>query len=167
MKILLLTGPPAVGKNTVASRLAAKRERCAVVDVDVVRWMVVQPHVAPWGGEEGRKQHILGVRNACRLTEQFVEAGYDVVILDLVSDELLTIYRTELRPLEVKTVLLMPTHEEIKRRIISRPVSVSLKPEEIDLLYQWQTLLRTFDEKIDNTSLSAEDVAERLNRGLQ
>lgn len=55
-KVLILTGPAGAGKNTVAHEFAKKREKCAVIDIDLVRWMVLQPHKAPWEGEEGMKQ---------------------------------------------------------------------------------------------------------------
>jgi|SRR5208282_1440436 len=88
LKVLILTGPAGGGKNSVASIYANARERCAVIDVDLIRWMVLKPHVAPWGGEDGRGQHRLGVRNACMLARNFIEEGYEVVILDVLSDEI-------------------------------------------------------------------------------
>lgn len=62
--ILLLTGPPVAGKSTLGPLIAKRLERCAVIDVDRVRAMVVQPHIAPWLGEEGMTQLRLGARNA-------------------------------------------------------------------------------------------------------
>jgi DNA polymerase III delta prime subunit len=81
MRVWILTGLPGVGKNTVASALARCRQRCAIVDVDLVRWMVVQPHHAPWEGSEGEAQQLLGVTNACMLARNFDAADYDVVLL--------------------------------------------------------------------------------------
>lgn len=73
--VLILTGPPAAGKNSTASIFAKELSRCAVIDVDVVRWMVVQPHKAPWDGDEGKAQQKLGVQNACALARNFIDAG--------------------------------------------------------------------------------------------
>jgi broad-specificity NMP kinase len=88
MKILILTGPPGCGKNTVSALLAQRRSQCAVIDVDAVRQMLVQPHKAPWDGDEGIVQAKLGVENACLLARQFVQAGFDGVILDVISCDL-------------------------------------------------------------------------------
>lgn len=85
--ILIITGPPAAGKSTVGPIIAGQLERCAVIDVDLVRAMVVQPHVAPWLSEEGLSQLRLGAENASALARNFVNAGFDVVILDVLTDE--------------------------------------------------------------------------------
>lgn len=50
---LVLTGGPAVGKSVTARALAGGRVRCAVVDVDDVRQLVISGAAAPWEGEEG------------------------------------------------------------------------------------------------------------------
>jgi predicted kinase len=94
--VLVLTGPPAVGKSTTARALAEARARCAVVDVDDVRRLVVSGGAAPWDGEEGRRQQHLGVRNACALAGRFVESGIEVVVADVLTPETLAVYRERL-----------------------------------------------------------------------
>ena len=113
MRVLILTGPSGAGKNTVAAVLAKKLVRCAVIDVDLVRWMVLQPHKASWDGKEGQAQQKLGVQNACVLARNFISAGFDVVILDVLTDEMARIYKSELREREPKRVLLLPTWDEL------------------------------------------------------
>lgn len=161
MKVLILTGPSGAGKNTIASIYANTRERCAVIDVDVVRWMVLKPHMAPWGGEEGRRQHRLGVRNACMLAHNFVEEGFEVVVLDVLSDEIARLYQAALAPASASILLLMPSFEEIQKRNRDR-LGTSLTDEEIANCYESQTELLTFDRKIDNTRLSPAEVAHML-----
>lgn len=124
--------------------------------------MIVKPHIAPWDGEAGLDQHRFGVRNACLLAREFLKAGFDVVILDVVSDETLGAYKEMLRDCSFKIVLLLPTFEEVQRRSQSR--SEALRPEEIVLLYQAQSRFQGFDERIDNSQLSVAEAAERLNR---
>lgn len=67
----IISGPTASGKNTVGHSLALQRERCAVVDFDLVRKMFVKPHQPPWAGEEGKAQQFLGVKQVCGLAEDF------------------------------------------------------------------------------------------------
>lgn len=93
---LVLTGGPAVGKTTCGRALAGERPRAAFVDVDDVRQLVVSGAAAPWAGVEGRDQHGLGVRNASALASNFLRAGFDVVIADVLSPETARIYREAL-----------------------------------------------------------------------
>ena len=160
MSVVILTGPPGAGKNTIVNIVARRSIKCAVIDADLVRWMILQPHKAPWEGEEGRKQQVLGARNAGMLTRNFVREGYDVLILDVLSKETATIYKKELREHKVKIVLLFPTYEEIVRRNTVRPPR--LKDTEVKMLYGHQSRFVHYDEKIDNTNLSAEEVADKL-----
>ena len=158
--ILILTGPPGSGKNTIAAALAQHLARCAVIDVDLVRWMVMKPHRAPWDGPEGKTQQALSIQNACVLAKRFRQAGYPVVLHDVLSDDTADLYRAELAGSVPKIILLLPTVEEILRRNTLRPPR--LHPHEIALLYEQQRQLTTYDLKIDNTTLTAEEVATRI-----
>ena len=163
MGVLILTGPSGAGKNTVADRLVQQRSRCALIDVDLLRLMIVQPHAAPWEGPEGRSQHRLGAQNACALAINFVQIGLDVVILDILVAETARIYRQELDIFNPRIVLLLPTWAEIERRNQARP---RLTADEVRLLYDWQQAFTQYDERIDNTDLSPDELAERLAKGL-
>ncbi len=158
--IIILTGPAGVGKNTIAEAFARKRQKCAVIDVDLVRWMIMQPHNAPWDGEDGKQQQLFGVRNACQLAKNFASQQYDVLIHDVLTNETAKLYRELLHEYTPKVVLLLPTLVEIQKRNASRPPRIT--GQEINMLYEWQVNLTEYDEKIDNTSLSAEDVAVKL-----
>lgn len=159
MNVSILTGPAASGKNTISQAFAEKRNKCAVIDVDIVRWFYRQPHKAPWDGEEGKEQQKFGVENACLLAKNFVNNNVDVVILDVVVNETAKIYK-ELLP-EAKIVLLLLSYEETLKRFQERPHTIT--QEEFNLVYQWQKELTVFDEKIDNTQMNVEETAERLN----
>lgn len=159
--IIILTGPAGVGKSTIAKLVAEKRTRCAVIDVDMVRWMLLEPHAAPWDGEEGIHQQKLGVQNACTLAQQFLKDECYVLIHDVVTNDTLGMYRDILKEHKPHVVILLPTFAKIEERNKERPPR--LKDEEIKLLYHWQKELLGYDSKIDNTLLSAEEVAEQIN----
>ena len=158
--ILILSGPPAAGKSTLGPLIASQLERCAVIDVDRVRLMVAQPHVPPWRGEEGLRQLRLGAENACLLAHNFVEAGFHVVILDVLTPETAGIYRSNLAPLDHQIVLLLPTLEQSLQR--NRARGQWLTDEEVRLLYAWEAQLAECDRKIDNSHISAEELAVEL-----
>ncbi len=160
MAMLILTGPPGVGKSTVAAFIAQRLPRCAVIDADVVRWMVLNPHKASWDGEEGKAQQLLCVRNVCALADNFGREGFDVVILDVLTNETGQLYRSLLQAYAPKIALLLPALDEIKRRNIAR--GARLTEQEVELVYSWQERLTVCDNKYDNTNLSAKDLAIKL-----
>jgi adenylate kinase family enzyme len=157
---LILTGPPAAGKNTIAALVAKRFNRCAVIDVDIVRWMVLQPHKAPWDGEEGKAQQRLGVQNTCLLAKSFIGAGFNVILLDVLTDETAHLYTNELKKFELKIVLLLPTLAEIKKRNSIRGKRIT--DDEVEMLYNWQKHLSVYDTRIDNSDLTAEDAADQI-----
>jgi len=160
MPLLILTGPPGAGKNTIAAAFARGQTRCAVIDVDLVRWMVLQPHKAPWEGGEGCRQQHLSILTTCWLARNFCEHGFLVVIHDVVSAATARLYRRELHAHEPKIVLLLPVFEEIERRNNLRPPR--LTAEQIRTQYQSQEAFTDYDYRFDNTALSAQEVAARL-----
>lgn len=160
MRVIVLTGPPGAGKNTIAQIIAKQKNQCAVIDVDLVRWMILQPHKAPWEGEAGKKQQLLGVQNTCLVANNFLKEGYEVIILDVLTTDTAKLYRKQLQKSNVKILLLLPTYEEILRRNIIRPPR--LKEGEVKMLYDQQRAFTGYDEIIDNTHLFPEDTAQKL-----
>ncbi len=156
--ITILTAPAAAGKNTIAHIYATQFcDRCAVIDVDVVRAMLRQPHVAPWDGTQGLEQHRLGVKHACMLAKSFQAEAYEVVVLDVVWDDLGQLYRRELADRYTRIVRLMPTWGESLQRLHTRPHSIT--DAEAQWVYATQQSLQDYDYTLDNTTLSPEAVA--------
>lgn len=158
--MLLLSGPTASGKNTIANEIALKLERCAVVDFDLVRQMFVNPHKTPWNGDEGLAQQHLGVEMVCNLAQKFETSGWQVIILDVLSPTTLKIYKERLQTSPLKIVQLLPSYDVLLQRFNNRgPV---LSYEELEDVYNNQKDLKGYDLHIDNSQLSAKSVAKEL-----
>lgn len=160
MNLIILNGPTGTGKNTIAEIVAHKRNRCAVIDYDVLRNMFRNPHLAPWNGEAGKVQNVLGLEHACKLARSFIEHGYDCLILDVLNDETAGLYREKLKEYKPKLVLLLPTFEEMQRRNKTRPPR--LTEDELKMVYDQQTKLTVFDKKIDNSHVTANEIASEI-----
>lgn len=164
MSLLLLTGPSAAGKNTVASALAQKLVRCAVIDFDVLRLMMY-PILAPWDGSAGMHQELLAVKHACMLARSLQEDGRDVLILDVLLEEKLDLYRGLLQPAPPVVVMLLPSFEETSRRNqerLRREGQRRLTEEEFRRVYEQQAAFTGHDVQIDPTGRQPEEVADDL-----
>lgn len=167
-KILVLTGAVAAGKNTIAHRYALSHEKCADIDVDLLRWMLRQPHRASWDAEEinlGYPQHELAIKHACILATSFVDAGYDVVITDMILLELVAVYRQHLAKYTFKIVKLLPTWDECLKRLHKRSPTIS--DAEALWCYDKQVTLSDVDLTIDNTTISPDDVVKQLQEFME
>ncbi len=155
--ITILTAPAAAGKNTIAHLYATQfADRCAVIDGDQVRWMLRQPHLAPWD-EGGLEQHQLGVKHSALLARSFADEGFEVLILDVLWSDLAVRYRRDLAAYPLRIVRLLPSWAELLRRLHARPPSIS--DEEARWVHDTQAALTDFDFTLDNSAVSAEDAA--------
>jgi predicted kinase len=146
---LLLTGGPAVGKTVTARALADAVPRTAYLDVDDLRHLVRNGHAAPWDGDDGAAQQLLGVRNAAGLARNFLESGFNVTITDVVTSATLAVYR-ELLP-DVVVIHIVTSLAEAHRRARTRPVYLTDK--EFDALHQDQSALGPIDHRLDVTHM--------------
>jgi adenylylsulfate kinase-like enzyme len=160
MRPLILTGGPAVGKTTCARALAARRDRGAFIDADDVRQLVVAGDATLWSGDEGRAQHLLAARNVSALARNLVDASFDVTIADVVTDETLTRYRTELP--DCLVVHLAITLDAARERARTRPVYIT--DEEFDLLHRMTAVPPAADLVLDVTGMSVDEQITRLAR---
>lgn len=119
MTIILVTGIQAAGKSTVAQALAERLDRSVHVRGDLFRRMIVKGRVEMGSARppaEAVRQLELRYRLAAATADGYVDAGFTVVLQDIIigrhlSDVVLTI-RT--RPLYV--VVLAPRADVVQRR---------------------------------------------------
>ena len=159
MAAIVLTGGPAAGKTTLARLVAEGRARCAVVDVDQVRWMLLQPHVAPWGGAEGHRQQMLGVKNACWLAQSFIADGCDVIVTDVLTDETASLYRQSIP--DAAIVRLTVDFAVALKRSDGR--GWALTRDEFEALHREQETYTDFDLEIDTTAPGVDALVAALD----
>lgn len=159
--ITILTGPAAAGKSTIGNIYATQfSERCAVVDVNTLRAMMLKPCLKPWDDAPGLAQHRLSVRHACMLARSFTVEGYEVMILDAIWADLARAYKAALADHIVRVVRVLPSWEESLRRLRQCPAPMT--EAEARWYYEKQVAFLEFDYGLDNTYLPAEEVAAWL-----
>jgi cytidylate kinase len=120
--VVLVTGIPGAGKSTMAD-LLARRSRCGVqVRGDVFRRMVVagRQEMTATPSAEARRQLDLRYRLGAQTADAYYEAGFAVVVQDVVIGPALTTYAEAIRSRPLVVVVLAPSADVVARREAAR-----------------------------------------------
>jgi chloramphenicol 3-O-phosphotransferase len=120
----LITGPQAAGKTTAARLLAQRFERGVHVEGDVFRRFVVSGRVemTPDADAEALAQLRLRYALAVHAADAYADAGFEVVVDDVVAGPMLEEYVTLFRSPPC-VVVLLPSLESVAARAAARGVS--------------------------------------------
>jgi len=119
VRVIIISGIPGSGKTTVARMLAARFERAAHIESDLMGRFIVSGMVPPQGppADEAAAQLRLRRTNICLLADSFAEAGFVPVIDDVVvSPDVLGRYRQQLRTRPLLLVELVPGLNVVQAR---------------------------------------------------
>ncbi len=163
MQLVILSGPPNAGKSSAAEALCQRYDRMLHVDVGVLRDFLRMGRLRPWDGSpDGRRQRPLLITSACDMARRFLDAGYGVVIDDVVTPDDLPAYREALAGCRAAAhfVVLLPPLAVVLERERARPTEWHRagRLEELHrTLSQWHGVAT-----IDPGDLAADLVADRV-----
>jgi chloramphenicol 3-O-phosphotransferase len=120
--VVLVTGPMASGKSTVAKALAATFPKGVHVEGDVFRRFVVSGRhdMTPEPTDAARAQLRLRYRLSAEVAEHYARTGYTVVVEDVVAGPLLREFVSLFTHRPLHLVVLMPNEEAIAQREADR-----------------------------------------------
>lgn len=122
-KIILVMGPPASGKSTIARRLAQHFPKSLHLPVDHLREMMVNGVQLPGAGwnDEITQQFQWARTTAIYMAQLYASHGFTVVIDDVAVPALFPDHYAALDgSLDTHRVLLLPTAAALTRRLQSR-----------------------------------------------
>jgi len=162
-QLVILSGPPNAGKSSAAEALCQRYDRMLHIDVGALRDFLRMGRLRPWDGSPaGRKQRQLLIVSACDMARRFVDAGYGVIIDDVVAPEDLPAYRQALAGCRaaVHFVVLLPPLAVVLERERRRPTEWH-RGGRLEALYQ---RLSGWDEVavVDPGDLPPDLVADRV-----
>lgn len=118
--IIIVTGIQAAGKSTVARLLARRFARGVHVEADVLQHMIVsgseqvQEPGTPIG--EAAQQYQLRQKHMCLLGRSFLEAGFTVVLDDIIVGESWPYVQAHLHGISYSLIVLAPRVEVVVRQ---------------------------------------------------
>ncbi len=120
--IVLVTGPMAAGKSTIAKALAATFPNGVHVEGDVFRRFIVtgRSEMTPEPSEDALEHLRLRYRLTAEVAEQYASAGYTVVVDDVVAGSLLGEFVGLFTHRPLHLVVLLPDEKAIARREADR-----------------------------------------------
>jgi cytidylate kinase len=120
--VVLITGISAAGKTTVAERLARRFDRGVHVKGDVFRRMVVagREDMTADPSDEAWRQLRLRYRLGAATADAYHEAGFAVVVQDVVLGPVLADYVAAIRARPLVVVVLAPRPEVVAEREAGR-----------------------------------------------
>jgi chloramphenicol 3-O-phosphotransferase len=121
--VFVLTGPSGAGKSTVARLLAGRFPRGVHLEGDVFRRSIVsgRREMSPEPADEAVEQLTLRYRLAANAADAYFEAGFAVVLEDVIAGPMLPECLALIRSRPLHVVVLMPRREVIAARDAARP----------------------------------------------
>ena len=115
--MIVVSGIRAAGKSTVSQLLAERFDYGVHLRGDIFRRMIVSGQASSDSGEEAQTQLRLRYRLACQAADGYAQAGFTVVLQDVVIGELLREFLDAIETRPRYLVVLTPRPDVISNRL--------------------------------------------------
>lgn len=169
--LIVVTGIMAAGKSTVGHLLAQRFAKGVHIEADVLQRMIVSGGV--WvsqpgepDGEEARQLR-LRLKNMCLLGRSFFEAGFTVVLDDIIMGDRRYQLQEELHDLPFSMVVLAPQVEVVAwQRDMNRSKGSQGSAWAVYLDHVLHTTMASIGLWIDTTEQTPEETVDQILRHL-
>jgi adenylylsulfate kinase-like enzyme len=162
--VILVTGPMAAGKSTVARMLASGFPRGVYLDGDSFRRAVAagREEMTPEPSAEALRQLRTRYRVAAAAADLYVDAGFTVVVEDVVAGRDLEAMTTLIRTRPLHVVVLLPSRQTIAAREAGR-AQVGYGAFTVDALYdEFEHRTPRIGTWLDTTEQSADETVAAI-----
>jgi predicted kinase len=165
VSLFVISGVPAAGKTTVARLLAGRLDRAVCVPGDAIRAMVVtgRADMRPDAGEAELAQLLLRYQGALAVASVYLNAGFDVVVEDVIIGPVLRDFLALVPVPEVHLVFLDPCATTVAERDRGRSKTGYGSHWTVGVL---RDVLRLETDRLglwlDSTGLSAEQTVDAI-----
>ena len=165
MPLFVISGVPASGKTTVSRLLASRLDRAVCVPGDTIREMVVtgRADMRPGAGEAELRQLLLRYQGALAVAAVYLDAGFDVVVEDVIIGPVLPTFLAHVPVPELHLVFLDPGADAVADRDRGRSKTGYGGNWDIG---QLRDVLRAETPRLglwlDSTQLSAEQTVDQI-----
>ena len=169
--MFVVSGTQGAGKTTVSSLLARRFQRGVHVSGDALQKMIVSGRQWPVSSQttvnddfdgEAVRQLRLRLHNICLLGRSFLDAGFTVVLDDIVVGARLTELREDLAGVDFLFVMLAPSLEVVRQRERQRGT---------ELWREWEWLTESIERTtsrmglwLDSSDQTAEETVDEIVR---
>ncbi len=160
-RIVLINGPAGVGKSTVGELLARSCRSSVVISGDCLNGFIVNRS----GAEKGR----LGYKNGAALIENFIQAGYEMVIFEYVfpSEIQLNYLRNEIKvKVPATSFTLWAKLNVLQNRAKKRHLRVIPESEITSCYEELKQGLDQFENKIQTDNFTPAEIVARIRKRL-
>jgi chloramphenicol 3-O-phosphotransferase len=163
--IFLINGTQGSGKSTVARLLAQRFDRGACIDADDLLRMVVSgaAPLEPALSAEAERQLRLRARASSRLADSYFEAGFTVVIAEILVGRL-DHFLTDIKGSPLLLVNLAPSLDTVKRRNEERPNKNVFEPWSPILDREMRETMSGIGLWLDNSNQSPDETVDEILR---